>query len=248
MNENKVPQDIIDAAIQSQQSLPINGWDTPSAPIAVRFAGYLQQHYEFCETGGMVQLKGGVQTDIATIYKLWCERKGITEQSQSVQPKEDVTEYYVSDRIELLAGKWRIESGIADKYAFNTQLNSVNTEIRDAYIAGAARNLSVGNGWADSAIIDTFQAAREFNSQDGVVDIDVVISFTGADNSDLSPVYANAEEFLQQYKLTHYPVVDSRIQEMRQWLQTRVSADTTRDYVLSKFTELFPTDNTKENQ
>jgi hypothetical protein len=33
-------------------------------------------------------------------------------QSQSVQPKEDITEYYVSDEIELLAGKWRTTSGI----------------------------------------------------------------------------------------------------------------------------------------
>ena len=75
--------EILRNALVAQQpvsKIPTVGeWDTPSEPIAVRFAGYLQQHYEFCETGGVMQLKGGVQTDIATIYKLWCERKGIEQ-------------------------------------------------------------------------------------------------------------------------------------------------------------------------
>lgn len=45
---------------------------------------------------------------------------------------------------------------------------------------------------------DTFQAAREFNSQDGVVDVDVVLPM-GGDMSDLQAVWITAEEYIENF-------------------------------------------------
>jgi len=44
-------------------------------------------------------------------------------------------------------------------------------------------------------IIQTFQDAREFDSLDGPVDIDIVLNF-GGDVSDLSPRIANSEDYI----------------------------------------------------
>lgn len=41
-----------------------------------------------------------------------------------------------------------------------------------------------------------FEAGREFNSKDGTVDIDVVIFYKGADNSDLEPKFPLFEDYL----------------------------------------------------
>lgn len=41
-----------------------------------------------------------------------------------------------------------------------------------------------------------FEAGREFNSKDGIVDIDVVIFYKGADNSDLEPKFPLFEDYL----------------------------------------------------
>ena len=43
---------------------------------------------------------------------------------------------------------------------------------------------------------ECFEAGREFNSKDGIVDIDVVIFYKGADNSDLEPLYPLYEDYL----------------------------------------------------
>lgn len=48
-----------------------------------------------------------------------------------------------------------------------------------------------------------FEAAREFNSSDGTVDIQIVLSYKGADNSDLSPVYPNFEDYMEALKLSN---------------------------------------------
>ena len=72
---------------------------------------------------------------------------------------------------------------------------------------------SIENGWYDGYTIDTdaseiqkvllefgkqcFEAGREFNSKDGVVDIDVVIFYKGADNSDLEPKFPLFEDYLK---------------------------------------------------
>ena len=45
---------------------------------------------------------------------------------------------------------------------------------------------------------DCFECSREFNSKDGVVDIDIVIQYKGADNSDLEPVYPTFQDFLNK--------------------------------------------------
>lgn len=47
-------------------------------------------------------------------------------------------------------------------------------------------------------MVKCFNAAREFNSMDGVVDINITIDFKGfdADISDLSPVYITAKDYL----------------------------------------------------
>ena len=45
-----------------------------------------------------------------------------------------------------------------------------------------------------------FEAGREFNSKDGVVDIDVVIFYKGADNSDLEPKFPLFEDYLNSLK------------------------------------------------
>ena len=42
-----------------------------------------------------------------------------------------------------------------------------------------------------------FEAGREFNSKDGIVDIDVVIFYKGADNSDLEPKFPLFEDYLK---------------------------------------------------
>ena len=70
----------------------------------------------------------------------------------------------------------------------------------------------VENGWYDGHVIDgdasevekallefgkqCFEAGREFNSKDGTVDIDVVIFYKGADNSDLEPKFPLFEDYL----------------------------------------------------
>ena len=41
-----------------------------------------------------------------------------------------------------------------------------------------------------------FEASREFNSKDGTVDIDVVIFYKGADNSDLEPKFPLFEDYI----------------------------------------------------
>jgi hypothetical protein len=165
---------------------PVKEWDTPSAPIAVRFAGYLQQHYEFCETGRVVQLKGGVQTEIDTVYKLWCERKGIIEQSQSIQPKEDVTEYYVSDHIELLAGKWRTDSGIV------TATEDGVTNAENIFAAGymyAQEEKSSTVGWTDEDMRIAFESGFGYDEEAGSLKFN---------------------EWLAEYKLSHPVKVDNR--------------------------------------
>lgn len=45
-----------------------------NAPEAVRFAMYLQQHYDPCETLGAYQLKAGVTSTINDIYSIWKQR------------------------------------------------------------------------------------------------------------------------------------------------------------------------------
>ena len=50
--------------------------DRPNASIAERFAHYLQENYDACETLGVWQLKGGVQSSQSDIYKRWCAKIG----------------------------------------------------------------------------------------------------------------------------------------------------------------------------
>jgi hypothetical protein len=89
-------------------------------------------------------------------------------QSQSVQPTCSVRED-------------------ADRYAFNTQLNSVNTEIRDAYEAGAARNLPVSNGWAEMIkFVEYIQWVQD--------------TYLNGWKFQVSP-----EDMYKAYKLTHSP-------------------------------------------
>jgi hypothetical protein len=45
-----------------------------NAPESVRFAMYLQQHYEPCETLGAYRLKGGVSSTLNDIYSIWKQR------------------------------------------------------------------------------------------------------------------------------------------------------------------------------
>lgn len=47
---------------------------------------------------------------------------------------------------------------------------------------------------------EVFNAAREFNSQDGIVDIHIVISYPNADNSDLTPLYPVYQDYLNSLK------------------------------------------------
>ena len=42
-----------------------------------------------------------------------------------------------------------------------------------------------------------FESGREFNSKDGIVDINVVIFYKGADNSDLEPKFSLFEDYLK---------------------------------------------------
>ena len=43
---------------------------------------------------------------------------------------------------------------------------------------------------------ECWNAGREFYSQDGVVNIHIIVNIPGADNSDLQPVYANLDDYL----------------------------------------------------
>lgn len=43
---------------------------------------------------------------------------------------------------------------------------------------------------------EAFEAGREFNSIDGVVDIHIVLNIPNADNSDLQPVYPTFDDYL----------------------------------------------------
>ena len=43
---------------------------------------------------------------------------------------------------------------------------------------------------------ECFNTGREFNSKDGTVDINIVIFYKGADNSDLEPLYPTFNDYL----------------------------------------------------
>lgn len=45
---------------------------------------------------------------------------------------------------------------------------------------------------------DAFQSAREFNSLDGVVDVDVVLPM-GGDTSDLQAIWINADDYIKNF-------------------------------------------------
>ncbi len=51
--------------------------------------------------------------------------------------------------------------------------------------------------YSEEDMKNCFLAAREFNSLDGPVDIDIVLNFKGADNSDLQAIWTTPEDYLQ---------------------------------------------------
>lgn len=48
---------------------------------------------------------------------------------------------------------------------------------------------------------ETFEASREFNSIDGVVDVHIVLNMPQHDLSDLSPLYYTLEDFIKDKEL-----------------------------------------------
>lgn len=44
---------------------------------------------------------------------------------------------------------------------------------------------------------EIFEAAREFNSKDGIVDVHIVLNIGQHDISDLSPLYPNYQDYLK---------------------------------------------------
>ena len=56
--------------------------------------------------------------------------------------------------------------------------------------------------YTEQEMKNCFESAREFNSRDGVVNIDIVIQYKGADNSDLEPVYPTFQEFINSLNKT----------------------------------------------
>lgn len=81
-------------AVEEKIYAAIGHSDIPDTPIAQRFAHYLQENYEPCETLGAWQLKGGVQSFTSDIYKRWCMRIGYIEPNITTSVTDETVENY----------------------------------------------------------------------------------------------------------------------------------------------------------
>lgn len=106
------------------------------------------------------------------------------------------TEYYYHSNF------WnKIEMGPVNNIQGHSKvLASTNKSLNLPLIPAVEELSSLALRYSKEDMRNCFLAAREFNSLDGVVDVDVVLNFKGADNSDLQALWTTPEEYLDSLK------------------------------------------------
>jgi len=80
--------------------------DRPKSVPELRFAGYLQQFYEPCETIGAWRLKSGVNSVIDDIYKYWKEKFNIKSYTEEDMKHAWYAGIRNNKKMELVFGEW----------------------------------------------------------------------------------------------------------------------------------------------
>ena len=91
---------------------------------------------------------------------------------------------------------------LAKKSAVMNNYDVNNDTYKHGFVMGHKANT---NKYSEEDMIKCFLSAREFHSQDGIVDINIVLSYKGADNSDLEPVFITGQDYVQSLQKQSIP-------------------------------------------
>ena len=93
--------------------------------------------------------------------------------------------------------KTELEEAAEKRISTSTKVWNLTETRRSDFIEGA--NYQAKRMYSEEDLRNAFDAAREFNSLNGVVDVHIVLPM-GGDMSDLQPLHFTFKEWFEQFK------------------------------------------------
>lgn len=135
-----------------------------------------------------------IEDKIYQAIGLSANKQGIINQALATSKVMDIL------KKEIIVKQETLEEAAERLYPYiegEETLNAQNSEGRTDFIAGAKWQQE--RSYSEEDLKNAFNSAREFNSLDGVVDVDIVLPM-GGDMSDLQPLHFTFDEWFEQFK------------------------------------------------